>query len=102
MPPYATIYFPVRGPCEAMCSLLAEQGQSELEAGGGDHGDLDAGLTQGLLSVWAAPQVPGWRPHLVPVQCHPATPGLLPWALREGPAGGGLAGCSEQWCGGSM
>uniref|UniRef100_A0A8C0S192 Uncharacterized protein n=3 Tax=Canis lupus TaxID=9612 RepID=A0A8C0S192_CANLF len=48
-----------------------------------------------------SPQVPGRRPHPIPVQCHPVTPGPLPRALWEGPAGGGLAGCREQWCGGS-
>uniref|UniRef100_A0A8C0MX48 Uncharacterized protein n=2 Tax=Canis lupus TaxID=9612 RepID=A0A8C0MX48_CANLF len=51
--------------------------------------------------VLGSPQVPGQRCHPVPVQCHPATPGPLPWALWEGPPGGGLAGCSERWCEGS-
>lgn len=28
-----------------------------------------------LPAVRAAPQVPGWRPHPVPIECHPAAPG---------------------------
>uniref|UniRef100_A0A7N5JKV5 Uncharacterized protein n=1 Tax=Ailuropoda melanoleuca TaxID=9646 RepID=A0A7N5JKV5_AILME len=38
---------------------------------------------------------PGRRPYPVPVQCHPAIPGPLPWALLEEPVGGHPGGCCE-------
>uniref|UniRef100_A0A673VGS6 Uncharacterized protein n=1 Tax=Suricata suricatta TaxID=37032 RepID=A0A673VGS6_SURSU len=31
--------------------------------------------------------VPRWRPYPVLVQCHPGTPGPLPWAVWEEAAG---------------
>uniref|UniRef100_A0A8C9LS34 Uncharacterized protein n=1 Tax=Piliocolobus tephrosceles TaxID=591936 RepID=A0A8C9LS34_9PRIM len=42
-----------------------------------------------------APQVPGRRPHPVPVQYLPASPGPHAWALWEGPAGGSPGGHGE-------
>ncbi|KAI2561349.1 glutathione S-transferase pi 1 [Homo sapiens] len=48
-----------------------------------------------VRAIRAAPQVPGRRPHPVPVQYHPASPGPHPWALWEGPAGGSPGGHGE-------
>lgn len=67
----------------------------ELGGGGGDRGDLAARLTQDLLPLQAASQVLGLRPYSVPFQCHPAIPGPLPWAVSEGPLGGGPSGRSQ-------
>uniref|UniRef100_A0A452TSR6 Uncharacterized protein n=1 Tax=Ursus maritimus TaxID=29073 RepID=A0A452TSR6_URSMA len=39
--------------------------------------------------------LPRRRPYPVPVQCHPAIPGPLPWALWEGPVGVHPGGCGE-------
>lgn len=69
----------------------------ELDRGGGDQGDLAAGLTQGLLSIQTAPQVPRQRLHLIPVQCHPVPLGPLPRAGWERPVRDALDGCYEWW-----
>lgn len=74
--------------------MLADQGQSWKEELGNQR-ELSAGPSQGLLSVWAALQVPGQRPHPDPVQCHPVPPERLPWTIWEGPAGGGPGGHGE-------
>lgn len=94
MLPHSIVYFPV-------CSYVhaADWPEPELEGGGGDHGGLAAGLTQGHLSIWATSEVPEWKPYPVPVQCHPVIPRPLPWAVWEGPVGGGSGGHDEWWQG---
>uniref|UniRef100_A0A8C9BHY3 Uncharacterized protein n=1 Tax=Phocoena sinus TaxID=42100 RepID=A0A8C9BHY3_PHOSS len=70
MTPHAAVYFPVPGSAKATYVLRA------------------------------APQVPEWRPHPVPVQCHPAIPGLLPEAVWEGSARGSPGGHGQLQRGG--
>lgn len=45
---------------------------------GGAQPSVQHPLQRGLLlAVWPDPQVPGWRAHSVPIQCHPTAPGPL-------------------------
>jgi hypothetical protein len=71
---------PLKASCVSDCTLVgAETGSEGAAAGGRQPGSVPLTELCHPPAVWAAPQVPGWRPHPVPVQCNPAAPGPLFW-----------------------
>lgn len=92
MPPYTIV--PVRGRREAVSMLPADHGQGWKEDVVTKETWLQGPLKASCL-YWQLPKFQDGDLALLPVQHHPAPPGLLSRAVWKGPAGSSPGGCGE-------